>query len=264
MTRVAQKTEELAFLGEFLRSQLKLNVTELKPAVREPPDCSADITDADGTTLLLDFEIAEYYVDIPGETKSGSPTKRASDFWSKVMTAVNPRFEDLGAPADIHVTLKNPAVLKNKHARPLAEELIRFGQELCPKVHLERARYEEFSADSHPLLHEHVESIVVTRLEGTVLYAYCSNLAAANIGVDPAFLGSQIRQKSGKQFTWTAGAEKCLLIYASGGTSTSRAGPYPRDPSVWSAQDLVAACQESVFDRVYFWERVRGWERRLK
>ncbi len=72
MTRSAQKNEELWYLDEFLRKQLKLNVTKLKPTLEEPPDASAAITNVDGTTLVLDFEIAEYYVDDSRDRQGGS------------------------------------------------------------------------------------------------------------------------------------------------------------------------------------------------
>jgi hypothetical protein len=97
-----------------------------------------------------------------------------------------------------------------------------------------------------------------------VLGWHCSNIAAANIGVDRSHLADLVRRKSAKNFTWVPGAEKCLLVYASGGTVTSRAGPLPPNQSIWLDEGLVAACKDSIFDRIYFWERVRTWHKRLK
>jgi hypothetical protein len=226
MTRAAQKHEEIFYAGEFLRNQLKLNVIDVKPAVKEPPDCSATITNPDGTTVLLDFEIAEYYVEV--------------------------RF-------------KEPVSLRNGQVDQFADELIRFAQEFCPERHLERTAHDAFSAALYALLHEHVERIALTRLEGTVVIGWhCSNIAAAFVGVVRSHLGDLVCRKSAKNFTWVSGAEKCLLIYASGETVTSRAGPPPPDPSIWDDNDLVSACTGSVFDRIYFWERVLGWYKRLK
>jgi hypothetical protein len=265
MTRDAQKREELYYLDEFLRGQLKLAVTELKPALKEPPDGSATFTNADGTTYLLDFEIAEYYVDDPRDDEGGSPSRRAKDFWDKVLAELVPRLEVLRLPVYLDVRLKDLTILKNKHVRQLADELIRFAQDCCPECHLERTRHVLFSAASYPLLHEHAEWISLTRHDDTYfLHWPCSNLAAAHVGPVTAYLRNHILRKSDRNFTWTPGAEKCLLLYASGGTVTSRGGPRPPDPSIWDDKDLLAACKDSVFDRIYFWERVRGWDERLK
>jgi hypothetical protein len=265
MTRAAQKHEEIFYAGEFLRNQLKLNVIDVKPAVKEPPDCSATITNPDGTTVLLDFEIAEYYVDNRRDGDGGSPSKRVSSCWDKVRATLDPRLETLKLPVDVGVRFKEPVSLRNGQVDQFADELIRFAQEFCPERHLERTAHDAFSAALYALLHEHVERIALTRLEGTVVIGWhCSNIAAAFVGVVRSHLGDLVCRKSAKNFTWVSGAEKCLLIYASGETVTSRAGPPPPDPSIWDDNDLVSACTGSVFDRIYFWERVLGWYKRLK
>jgi len=264
MTRAAQKDEELAYLGEFLRDQLNLNLTELKPALKEPPDASATITSADGTTVLLDFEMAEYYVDDPRDGEGGSPSKRVNDVWEKVRAKLDPRLEVLRLPVHVSVRLKGPTILKNKHARQFADELIRFAQAFCPAVHLNRTNHDVFSAACYPLLHEYVERISLRLDDQIVIRWHCSNLAGASVGVGTTNLTNHILMKSGKNFTWVTGAEKCLLLYASGGTVTSRGGPPPPDLSIWHDKALIAACGASVFDRIYFWERVRRWHKRLK
>ncbi len=265
MTRVAQKDEELQYLEEFLRNELQLNVTELKPALKEPPDGSATITNPDGTTRLMDFEIVEYYVDDPRNGEGGSPSKRGNDFWDKVRAELFPHLDTLRLPVDMDVRLKEPIIFKNKHVRPFANELIRFAQEFCPDAHLDRTHHEVFSSASYPLIHEHAEWISLTRLDDTYIVGWhCSNLAAAMVAPVTAYLRNHILLKSGKNFTWLPGAVKCLLLYASGGTVTNRAGPPPPDRSIWDDKDLIAACEASVFDRVYFWERVQKWHKQLK
>ncbi|MHC4404156.1 MAG: hypothetical protein ACYTG0_31260 [Planctomycetota bacterium] len=265
MTRVAQKDEELFYLDEFLRNQLMFDVTVVTPALKDPPDGSASITNTDGRTLLFDFEIAEYYVDDPRDGDGGSPSKRVSGCWDKVRGTLDPQLEALRLPVDVGVRFKEPGFLKNRHVGEFAGELIRFAQEFCPTRHLERTHHDAFSSASYPLLHQHVERITLTHLEDTVVIGWhCSNIAAACVGVVRSHLSNLVRRKSAKNFTWAPGAEKCLLIYASGGTVTSRAGPPPPDPSIWDDKELTAACSDSVFDRVYFWERVRSWHKRLK
>jgi hypothetical protein len=264
MTRIAQKDEELFYLDEFLRGQLRFDVTDLTPAAKEPPDGSATISKPDRTTLRLDFEIAEYYLDDPREGASGSQSKRESGCWDKVRAALDPQLEVLRLPVDLSVQLKEPIILKKKHVAPFAAELIRFAQEFCPKGHVGRGGHEVFSAASYPLLFDYVVRISLTGLDGmAVIGWHCSNLAAAWIGPVISHLRNHILLKSSKKYTWVPGAEKCLLIYASGGTVTSRGGPLP-DPSIWNDKDLIAVCKASVFDRVYFWERVGKWHKRLK
>ncbi|MFO0811444.1 MAG: hypothetical protein U0746_22675 [Gemmataceae bacterium] len=265
MTRIAQKDEERFYLDEFLRNQLGLDLTELKPALKDPPDGSATITNSDGTTLLLDFEVAEYFVDDPRVGKRGSSSKRVSGCWDKVRDALVPQLEVLRLPVDLGVRLKEPIRLKNTDVDRFAAELIRFAQEFCPDGHLGRTRHAVFSATSYPLLSEYVEQVSLTRLDGTAVIGWhCSNLAAAHVGLVMSHLRNHILSKSGKDFTWVAGAERCLLIYASGGTVTGRAGQPPPDPSTWDDKELIAACEASVFDRIYFWERVLKWHKRLK
>lgn len=265
MTRAAQKNEEIDYIDEFLRAELKLDVNEVKPALNEPPDGSATITNPDGTTLLLDFEVAEYYVDDPLTGAGGSPSKRVSDCWDKVRVKLDPRLEVLRLPVDVAVRFAEPVSLKKSYVGQFAEELIRFAQEFRPDGHLARTNHHEFSASSYPLLQEHVERVTLTRLDCTAVIGWhCSNTTTAFVGVVRAYLCNLVRRKSGKKFTWVSGAEKCLLLYASGNTVTSRAGPLPPDPSHWDEEDLLAACKDSVFDRIYFWERVQRWHKRLK
>lgn len=262
MTRLAQKDEELFCLEEFLRKQLRLDVAEVKPALRDPPDGSATMRNPDGTTFLLDFEVAEYYVD---DTADGSPSKRVSGCWDKVRAKLDPQLEHLRLPVDVGVWLKEPVLLRNNHVGLFADELIEFAQEHSPRRHLDRTAHRAFSPVAYPLLDEHVERITLTRLDGMVVIGWhCANIAAACVGVVRSHLSGLVRRKSAKNFAWLPNAEKCLLIYASGGTATSRAGPPPPDPSIWDDKDLIAACEASVFDRVYFWERVRRWHKRLK
>jgi hypothetical protein len=265
MTRAAQKDEELFYADEFVRQQLNLDVVKVKPAAHEPPDCSAIVSSKDGTTTLLDLELAEYYVDQFKDGVRGSLVRRVGSWWEKVCASLDPQIEAQRLPVLGSVRFKEPVLLKNAQVSNLSNELIRFAQESCPRRHLERTCHTEFSPASYPLLNELVERVYLTYLKGTVAVGWhCSNTAAANIGVDTSHLADLVRRKTAKNFTWRSGAEKCLLIYASGAAVTSGAGPLPPDPSIWDDRQLIAACGESVFDRIYFWERVRKWHKRLK
>jgi hypothetical protein len=264
MTRAAQKNEELCYLGEFAREQLELNGAVVKSALKEPPDGSVTVTSADGTTLLLDFELSEYFVDTQTDRKSGSPRKQIDGFWENVRTELTPRLAALRLPVDLRVRLNEPIGIRKNQTRQFAEELIQFAQEYCPSDRL-RTRHEVFPAERYPLLHNNAEWISLVRLDGlAVIGWHCANLAVASVGVTPAKVASLIRDKSGKAFNWTPGAERCLLIYASGSVVTSRAGPPMAIQPSLEDSGVCAACASSVFDRIYFWERVLGWHERLK
>jgi hypothetical protein len=264
MTRAAQKNEEIDYAGEFLRDELRRKLAEVKPAIHDPPDCSAFVTNADGITTLVDLELAEYYVDNPAGDAGGSTAKRVTSCWDKVRANLSPQLEKLKLPVDVAVRFKEPVSLKNGQVSTFADELIRFAREFCTNKHLERTTHEAFPPE-YTLLNEHVERIALTYLEGTVVICWhCSNITAAHIGVRRSHLADLVRRKSVKNFAWTPGAEKWFLVYASGGAVTSGGGWPPPDESIWDDTELVAACLSSVFDRIYFWERVRRWHNRLK
>src|SRR5262249_19284400 len=220
---------------------------------------------SDKSKGLMDFELTEYYVDDPRDCQGGSPSKRTSGWWDKVQAALDLQLEILRLPVDVGVRFKEPIVLKNSQVDKFASELIRFAQQFCPEHHLGRSSHRAFSVGTYPLLHEFVEQISLVRFDGLAFLGWhCSNVAAAFVGVVLRHLRNHILLKSAKNFTWTPGAVKCLLVYASGDTASSRAGPTLPDPAIWEDNDLVAASKASVFDCIYFWERVRKWHRKLK
>jgi hypothetical protein len=265
MTRAAQKGEELFYVQEFLRHQFGFALARVTCAPQEPPDAWAAVTNPNGTSRLLDIEMAEYHVDDPRDGPGGSPSRRAVGCWGKLQAQVASQLQALRVPVAMTIRFRDPLPFGNSRIRRLTDELVRFGQEFCPGFDLAQTHHDEFSSVSYPLLHEHAEWIALTRFDDLFgIFPDCSNLAAANVGVVPAHLKSRIELKSGRPFVWRPGAEKWLLIYASGVTPTSRAGPRPPDPSVWNDAELVAACEASVFDHIYFWERVRNWSQELK
>jgi hypothetical protein len=205
-------------------------------------------------------------VDDPRDGEGGSPSKRASGLWDKVRAELLPRLEVLRLPVLLHVHLKEPIRLGTRHVRQLADELIRFAREACPRDQHTRERHEAFSAAAYPLLHEYVEWIYLFRFpDGTCIIDWsCSNLAAACVGVVPSNINDRVVLKSGKTYAWRPGAERWLLLYASGDSVTSRGGPPPPDRSIWRDKDLRIACEASVFDRIVFWDRVRRWHEWLK
>lgn len=203
MTRTAQKKDELAFLNEFLRNQLKLKVVELQPALKEPPDGCASRISEDGSTLLFDFEIVEYYVDDPRDRKGGSPSMRTKGIWDKVQAKVVPRLLALRLPILIDVRLKEPINLSTRHICPIADEMIRFASEYCPQRPGERKHHEVFSVRSYPFFCEWVQWISLTRLDDTFgINPHCSNLASAFIGLVPGHLRDHIPLKSDRPFNW--------------------------------------------------------------
>ena len=120
-------------------------MAELKPAIQEPPDCSATVSSADGTTTLFDLELAEYYVDNPIERKGGSTAKQVISCWDKVCATLYLRPEKLNLPVDVGVRFKEPVSLKLGEVSSFADQLILFSRAHCPTRHLERITFEVFA-----------------------------------------------------------------------------------------------------------------------
>jgi len=265
MTRAFQKRHELAFLDLFLRGHLKLADVEIGKTFKETPDGSATINNPDGTTSILDFELVEYFVDEPVRGSGGAPSKKAAGCWRKVQKAIYSRLKLLRLSIDLLIRFKEPMVLKSSQTNQLADEMIRFAQEFCPRGYLSQSEHKQFSATTYPLLHQSVGRIDLSNHEGLeISHWQCENISVASIGVVIPILIKHVEEKNAKSFNWSKDAEKCLLIYASGESTQSGAGPDPPDPRIWNDAGLVDICNSSQFNRIYFWEKVRRWDHRLK
>lgn len=86
-----------------------------------------------------------------------------------------------------------------------------------------------------------------------------------SIGIKLSFIEKAIanKTKKAKNYTWEDAQEKWLLIAAAGQTVANRAGP-PNQNVQWETVTTSSSCQESPFDRIFFWEAVRGWHKELK
>src|SRR5262249_28556774 len=140
------------------------DVTELGPALKEPPDACVTIAKGNGGSSFFDFEIAEYYVD-ESRDGGGSKNKRGKGCWDKIRTIVELELKQLGHPVIMDVRLRQLISLQNKFVRGLANELIGFVQDFCPKNHLDRGHYKVFQPAHYPMLDEHVEWISLTRFD---------------------------------------------------------------------------------------------------
>jgi hypothetical protein len=70
-------------------------------------------------------------------------------------------------------------------------------------------------------------------------------------------------QKALKYENWGDAEEKWLIISASGGCISNRAGP-PINQSIWDDAALLALSQSSPFDRILFSARSDRWYKWLK
>lgn len=262
MTRRIQKLDEEYYTREFLRDELKLNVVNLTSTKVEAPDCSATITTGNGSKKLLDVECTEYHVD-NAAGRRGSRIRRMKNLWDLVHNAL--QLEEARLPVLMNICFKEPFVLEKGQRGELANELIRFACEFDPGRNLHRTKHDQFPHVRYPLLHELVDFIRLTHIDGIpVLRWDCCNVTGAFIGLYPEQLAKLIYNKSAKKYSWRNGASKWLLIYASGECATSRAGAFQGTESTWQDATLVTTCKNSVFDRIFFWERVRKWSIKLK
>jgi len=90
-------------------------------------------------------------------------------------------------------------------------------------------------------------------------------LTVGFIGISPNLIKRAIANKTNKakKYKWDNVQEKWLLIAAAGQTITNHGGP-PNQNVQWKNVTVSASCQESPFDRIFFWGAIRGWHKELK
>ena len=80
------------------------------------------------------------------------------------------------------------------------------------------------------------------------------------VGVNTVKLAETVRSKAAKArgYRWERVDERWLLICATGCPVVSSGPPAPSFVN-WEAPAIVAACGDSNFDRVFFYEQRHGW-----
>jgi hypothetical protein len=115
----------------------------------------------------------------------------------------------------------------------------------------------------YQLLNRFLDEMHISKVCHDVFSWTCTNCEAGMMNVDPGRLGDQIKKKSDTSYEWRVGAEKWLLIYASGESIVSQGAPFP-DFVDWQYEQLQAPCRDSSFERIFFWERCTRWTKSIK
>jgi hypothetical protein len=258
MSRKARKGIEKHLVREFFETALRIPVRRLVGRQPPRPDVYC-VLRTEGPRALVEVELVEYQID--AAAKGGSPGERLQTFWDSVQDSLRRRLTRRRIQVEVSVTLKNPSLIRQRDARALAAELVRF------------ARGHNFSSPESdiveqfpprcPLLQQYVRQLRLTKVSYYSIGWRCSNASTAFVGLSTATLARLVRTKAEKGYTWAKNSERWLLICASGRAIVGHAGPRPFRHE-WQNPDLKVACRASSFDKIYFWDRPGGWHKRLK
>jgi hypothetical protein len=262
--RKLQKEVEKFVAREFLEKVLGLKVLRLRgrnpSGNSQPPDVSA-VIERDGAKATLEIELTKYQVDAPSGEAHGSPGERLNSFWRKVQESLRRRLSKKPVQVEVSVTLKDPAAIEQTDARGLAQELVQlargFESSASPV-----AVVDTFPAE-FPLLRRYIRTLSLKKVGFYSCYWTCSQVSAANVGLNPRIVANLVRKKTKKRYSWAKHSEKWLLVYASGQSVVSNVAA-PPTPATWQDLELQAACIAAPFDHVYFCDLPRRWAKRLK
>ncbi len=257
--RKRQKNIEKSLLREFLESALGLTIIRLLGRRRPRPDGYA-VIEEHGRKAILEIELTEYQADVR-TLEGGSPGERLSNFWRKVQESLCRRLSKNPIEVEIRVTMKDPSKVKSKDARGFAEELVRLARGFDALA--SEARSLTTFQPEFPLLTLYVRRLTLNKVSFYSFDWTCADASAAMVGVSPKHLTSLVRKKASKNYRCAKNAEKWLLVCASGKSIVGHAGP-PPPPTTWQDPELQAVRKAAPFDRVFFWDRVRGWHESLK
>jgi len=260
---------EQLLIREFLSS---LGYKILKSKWQEGPD--AILTLSKGKKRVA-IEHTDYFND----TLAGacSPLTPIAEFWRAVHASLMRRISHRRHLAGIggQVTLKeNTHTTKNKApdthlARRLARELVAFAND-HPVRKREYPQFRHRDFGKYPILDSLCDGLLLLRESDDATRAShacwnCRNTTIGFINLDLEYIKSAIEQKNKKadKYNWGDADEKWLLIAASSCRPSNAAGPSMPNED-WADPNLLAACCNSPFDRIIFWERIRCWYKWLK
>jgi hypothetical protein len=269
--RRCRKGCETFLIREFVG---KLGYKVRKPEwVREAPDAKLSLR-RNGEEFRVGIEHTAYFCDTePGKASEGA---ERYDFWDLVVDSLVRRARGRDFPHHVflpHVSLRSGiSWLPRDHARrrELARQVAADLVVLVKSIALPPGG--RCTIRSIPA-HLAAASLVVASM--LVWMASSDRIAnprfdwrgpgCGGVAVIPGHLAKIIRQKTGKaaDYDWSGVVERWLLIVAAGTKGFSDAGGPAHQSPDWGAPELVAACQQSPFDRTYFWERTASWYKQV-
>jgi hypothetical protein len=147
-------------------------------------------------------------------------------------------------------------------AKSIALELRNFLLAEAPGVTNSQLFHREESAFAgFPKLRRFVAFVIIDRRLADVPWDFGK---AEWVGVDPRLLRAIISRKSRQKLKYANEMNECwLLICGSGATPADGWGPERLSKDELSNPALVAAAQDSGFQKVICWESVEKWDREL-
>jgi hypothetical protein len=252
-----QKKVEKFIVRQFLENGLGLQVSRLLGRHPPRPDAQA-VIECNGQKRIVEIEFVEYQVD---GKEGGSPGEKLQSFWRKVQESLYRRLRQNRIEVDVVVTLNEPSHVKNKDAQNFAGELVRFARNFSLSA-LNTVSVDSFDPE-FPLLAAHAKRLILKKVRFYSFAWTCTNASAHMVGVSPKIVENLVRRKSNKTYNWSDRADKWLLVCASGRSIVAHAGPRP-NPGSWDHPELRSSCKTSPFDRIFFYDLVRGWADSLK
>lgn len=226
--------------------------------------------------------VAVEHTDYFNDTLAGqrSPLTPIDEFWQRVQRSLMRRISHRPGLAAIVANVRLKTSLPNwrasaaeAYARRLAGEIVAFleahpmqaGQP--PKTfHSRRPHFAGYKTLGSLVCSLRVRRSPVNLGRVSRCDWVCSNTAVGCVRINIDFIKSAIKNKSLKArnyHDWGKAQERWLLIVAGGDNINTHAGDAAQT-AAWNDMDLATLCQQSLFHRVFFWERVSRWCKPLK
>jgi len=268
-----KKEREGFLLREFL-GELEFRVLSLK--LTESPDALATVSKRN-QTHRIGIELTDYFNNTTAGT--GSPLTPVAAFWELVQDSLVRRISHRKhlTGLDASVTLqtnwvpepwKDPVRAKQL-AKLLAGSLVAFA-ETHPVEYPTHRHFNSLELQQTPALHPLVSSLRLSCVSKPSRFVSrcnwtCSNISVGFIGLSIDYITSAVRNKNRKALKYdrSNAQELWLVIAAAGDTLSNHAGPFSQSGELVDSQ-LMSLCQNSPFDRIIFWERIRCWYKWLK
>ncbi len=242
------------------------------PVWQERPDSLLTLSRGNRRKRVA-IEHIEYFNDTVAGQRS--PLTPIDDFWKDVQASLARRISHRRHLAGIsaRVKLKSDLSIPGSSAelaRQLAMELVAF-MEAHPISQSERTLFHNRNFNGFRMLKSMLSRLTLSRWTDDAVHASrcawtCSNITTGWIALSLEYVKSAIKNKNKKATNyenWHSADEKWLLIAASGGNLSNNAGQARQNVN-WADFELLDLCRKSPFDRIVFWERIRGWYKWLK
>lgn len=275
MPRVKRtKKEREGFLIREFLAALDYRGSRLK--LTESPDAFVTVSKRK-QTQRIGIELTDYFNNTTAG--KGSPLTPIAHFWELVQASLVRRISHRKhlTGLDASVTLQpklvpepwNCPAFAKQLAQQLAGALVAFA-ETHPVEHLTHRLFNRHELQQSPVLSPLVSSLRLSRVAKPSRFVSrsswkCFNISVGFIGLSVGYITSAVQQKNRKSLTYSRnGAQELwLVIAAAGDTLSNHAGPFSVCRELVDSQ-LMSLCQNSPFDRIIFWERIRCWYKWLK